>query len=289
VAALLLTRLLFTWSRHVAGIEAALAGHEQADLPALAHTGERDLDRIVMALNQAGSRLADARRRSDTMAVQMASAERLAAIGRMTAAFAHEVRNPITAMRLKAENALAGDDQRRHTALHSIIEQIARLDRLVAQLLRASHRKEPELRSINLRELLQSIASEHRELAAARHVQLSVRCDLESVILDADMMRSALENLIGNALFHVRDGGEIEMMTVREVDTLQISVRDNGPGVPQGLRSTIFEPFVTGRTDGTGLGLWIAREIVESHGGTIRLLPTEVGAHFEIELPWQPS
>jgi signal transduction histidine kinase len=288
-AAFLLTRLLFTWSRHVAGIETSLASHEQADLPALAQTGERDLDRIVMALNQAGSRLAEARRRSEGMTRQMAIAERLAAIGRMTAAFAHEIRNPITAMRLKAENALASDDQRRQVALSAIIEQIGRLDRLVEQLLRASHRREPQVRPVNLKELLETIAAAHREVAAARCVKLTMRSDVESVNLDAVMLRSALDNLLGNALRHVPENGEVAVTAECMAEKLMIRVRDTGAGVPLELRSAIFEPFVTGRSNGTGLGLWIARETVESHGGQLRLVPSGVGACFEIELPWQPS
>ena len=89
-AAALLMRLTMTWSRHIERIETALHGHDIAELPTLPATGERELDRIVMALNDAGRRLAEARRRADQLARQVAAGERLAAIGRVAAGVAHE-------------------------------------------------------------------------------------------------------------------------------------------------------------------------------------------------------
>ena len=285
VAAALLTWLLVGWSRQVARIETALSNQEELDLPALATTGERDLDRIVLALNRAGSRLSEARRQSDAMTRQVASAERLAAIGRMTAAFAHEIRNPIAAMRLKAENALASDDQRRRTALDTIIVQIGRLDRLVEQLLNASHHKAPDVRPVTMVEFLNSVAATHRDLATARRVKLIATSEISTASFDREMLALALDNLIGNALQHVPDGGEIVVTASAADGCVCFKVRDTGPGVPLELLDTLFEPFVTGRADGTGLGLSIVREAVEGHGGKVYLAPCELGACFVIDLP----
>ena len=140
-AAALLMRLTMTWSRHVARIETSLQGHDIAELPILPATCERELDRIVMALNDAGRRLAEARRRADQLARQVATGERLAAIGRVTAGVAHEIRNPMAAMRLKAENAMAGDPERKNQALAVILGQIERLDALLRRLLSMTERE----------------------------------------------------------------------------------------------------------------------------------------------------
>lgn len=284
-AAALLTWLLVTWSRHVARIESALSIHGEADLPALPTTGERDLDRIVLALNRAGVRLREARRQSEAMSRRIAVAERMAAIGRMAAAFAHEIRNPIAAMRLKAENALASDDARRRKALDAILEQIGRLDRLVEQLLTASHRQTPNLSQVNLRDFLASVLAAHSERTVQRGVQLQAETDIATASVDREMIARALDNLIGNAIQHVPDGGQILVTADRGDGCLQFKVFDTGPGVPPELRDTLFEPFVTGRADGTGLGLSIVREIVESHGGHVGLAPSAAGACFVISLP----
>lgn len=284
-AAALLTWLLMSWSRHVARIEGALSIHDQADLPELPATGERDLDRIVLALNQAGARLSEARRQSEAMSQRIAGAERLAAIGRMTAAFAHEIRNPIAAMRLKAENALASDDDRRRMALDAILAQIGRLDHLVEQLLTASHRQAPQLSLVDLAEFLALIVAAYSETSTQRGIQLKAETDLATASIDREMIARALDNLVGNAMQHVPDGGQILVTAGRQDGCLTFKVSDTGPGVPAALRDTLFEPFVTGRADGTGLGLSIVREVVESHGGHVQLEPSAVGACFVISLP----
>jgi hypothetical protein len=125
-AATLLTRLTVTWSRHIGQIETALQSYDVAALPVLPVTGERELDRIVTALNEAGHRLADARQRAEQLARQVTTAERLAAIGQIAAGVAHETRNPIAAMRLKAENALVGDSKRKNQAPLALRPALAR-------------------------------------------------------------------------------------------------------------------------------------------------------------------
>ena len=113
----------------------AVHDSQSTDLPRLEPTGERELDRLVHALNATGARLADERRRAS-------ASERLAAIGRVAAGLAHEIRNPIAAMRLKTENALAVNDQeRRVSAMHFILQQIERLDGLLRDLLAMTQRR----------------------------------------------------------------------------------------------------------------------------------------------------
>ncbi len=146
-----LTWLVAAWSRHVARLETALTARADGQLPTLRPTGERELDRIIGALNEAGTRLAEARRRSDELTGRMAAAERLAALGRIAAGVAHEIRNPIAAMRLKAENALAGDPSRMRAALDVVLMQIARLDALVSQLLAMTQRREAVAEPVHMR------------------------------------------------------------------------------------------------------------------------------------------
>lgn len=271
-----------SWSRRVGGLEAALAGHAADAPPVLPRTGERDLDRIVDALNRAGVRLAEARRRSDGLAARVASAERLAALGRVAAGVAHEIRNPLAAMRLKAENALAGDDARRRLALAAVLAQVARLDRLLGELLAMTQRREPVPERVELGALLAECAERHADQAEAAGVEI-VAGGAGTAFLDPALIGRALDNLVSNAVRHTPPGGRVTL-AARWSDTLELIVEDTGPGVAPELRSTLFEPFVTGRADGTGLGLAIARELVAAHGGTLDLVAA-AGARFVIRLP----
>ncbi len=288
-SAILLGRLLFTWSRQLTRIETTLARGDVEELPAIDLTGELELDRIIRALNGAGVRLREARERSTELTRRAAAAERLAALGRVAAGIAHEIRNPIAAMRLKAENALAGDDVRRRAALEAILGQVGRLDALLRDLLTMTHRPQPQPRPVELPRFLEDCVEAHRELAEARGVTLAAESPDVSVVMDPAQMRRALDNLILNALQNTPSGGAVRVKALGDHDRLRLKVADTGPGVPEALRAHVFEPFVTGRPEGVGLGLAIVREIAAAHGGEARLLGYGKGTTFEIELPWRPS
>ena len=283
-----LSVVVLVWQRRLRRIEAALAGHEQAGsddalLPLLPLTGERELDRIVTALNAAGARLAAARLRASTLAAQVAAGERLAALGRVAAGVAHEIRNPIAAMRLRAENALAGDPARRGVALEAILGQVARLDRLSGELLSMTQRRVPQAAPVAVDALLRDCAADQPAGAVGLVVASPALCGM----LDAALLRRVLDNLVENARHHTPAGGTITLSAGVEGDVLRIAVADTGPGVAPDLRAWLFEPFVTGRPDGTGLGLAIARQLAEAMGGRLFLCEAEVGARFVLEVPWR--
>jgi signal transduction histidine kinase len=284
-AVALLTRLMMKWPRHVGQIEAALRAHDIAELPVLPTTGERDLDRIVVALNEAVRRLADVRQRADHLARQVATGERLTAIGRVTAGVAHEIRNPIAAMRLKAENAISGEPERKDQALSMILGQIERLDALLRRLLSVTERDRPCRESVALGPFLRSCGTMHAELARAKGITVECQAEGEAASFDPDQMRHALDNLILNAIQAAPAQTSVLVAARRGAEGLVVVVRDEGPGPPAHIRDHLFEPFVTGRADGTGLGLSIVREVAEAHGGTARLGNSQTGTLFEIAIP----
>ena len=174
-----LGRLLLGWSRRLWRLESALAASSD-ELPKLELTGQQDLDRIVEAINRAGTRLADARCTSEALVRQVAEANRLATLGRFVAGVAHEIRNPIAAMRLKAENAVAAgpDLARKDNALRVIVEQIGRLERLLRNLL-SSVQLAP-LVSVPVKDVTAFLAERielFREQAAEQGLELEVRGD----------------------------------------------------------------------------------------------------------------
>ncbi|MGD9895926.1 MAG: sensor histidine kinase [Candidatus Methylacidiphilaceae bacterium] len=289
VAAVLLTRLTLSWSRHVRRIESALQAHDVTDLPILAATGERELDRIVLALNDAGGRLAEARRRADDLGRQVAAAERLAAIGRVSAGVAHEIRNPIAAMRLKAENALSGDSQAKDGALKMILGQIERLDALLRRLLSVTDKERLRPQAVPLEAFLASCLSTIAELAKAKRIALVHHADTTSGCFDPEQVGRAIDNLLRNAIEAAPEETEVSIRAWRAPEGLVFSVHDEGSGPPATIREHLFEPFVTGRAGGTGLGLSIVREVASAHGGSARLRDEGLGTTFELVLPWPRS
>jgi len=287
-SAIWLARLLFSWSRKISLLEHALGSGNSSsiDLPTLPHTGEQELDRLVDALNHAGERLALERRRTS-------AAERLAAVGRLSAGLAHEIRNPIAAMRLKAENALASnDDARKRTALEAILQQVARLDSLLRDLLEMTQTGQPKFSDVELSCFLKNTVETHQELAAAKGLTLRAGTEEPHGPLcrfDPHQIQRALDNLILNAIQNTPAGGRIIVDALRRDRKLLLRVSDTGAGVSEDIRDRLFEPFVTARSDGTGLGLAIVREIARTHRGDARFADTGCGATFEIELPWQTS
>ena len=287
-----LGRMQVTWRRHIGTIETELGRSAADGIPRLSATREKELDRIISALNDAGDRLRKARDETAILSARIARAERLAGLGRVAAGLAHEIRNPLAALRLQGENALAGDDDRRRLAIGEMLAQVARLDELAGELLAMTQRREAQPEKVTLKPFLEHIAWRHRETASARDIALSldVGSDLDTAVLDPRMVERILDNLIGNAIRHAPEHGRVRVCAEATATMLTISVEDSGVGIPEVLRDHLFEPFVTGRPEGTGLGLAIARELADAHGGRL-LLRRAAGEHpgngaiFTLELP----
>ena len=282
-ACLMVGLLVVTWRRHIGRIETAFGQTGEGDLPRLALTGERELDRIVLAMNDAGSRLSRSSERTRALSRQVAEAERLAAVGRVAAGVAHEIRNPIAAMRLKAETALRGDEERKDRALTLVIAQVDRLDTLVRRMLAATEPSCPKPVETDLAPFLESCAAAHRHVPGSA---VSVACDLPPVRLDQEQIRRALDSLLANAI-EAADGGPVTLRAERAGNWLVLSVSDPGQGPPEHLGETLFEPFVTGHPERAGLGLSLVHEIARAHGGSARYERRDGSTTFRIEVPWR--
>jgi len=284
----LLGRVLWRWSQRLRTIEAALAGGAD-DLPVLDLTGQRDLDRIIGAINGAEAKATEARRRTVDLLRRVADGERLAALGRVVAGVAHEIRNPIAAMRLKAENALANESDRSRStdALQVVVEQVGRMDQLLQNLLRSVQRSAIKREPVtDVDGFLAEHAALFREQAGRRTITVDGPSRVATpVMFDKAQIGRALDNLILNAIQNSADGTPIVLRAETTQSNFSLSVADTGNGVPPAIRKHIFEPFATGRPDGTGLGLAIVREVAEAHGGRVILEHRSNGTTFTLELP----
>ncbi len=291
--------VLLRGQRQIRRLEEALASAADGTVPQLERTGIRELDRIVDGFNAFGTRLQEARARLKEALAQRHRDLRLTALGRMTASVAHEIRNPIAAMRLKAENALAAPPARHADALGAIVTQIDRLEGLVQSLLSLVQPLHLQPRSVALAAWLQERLDTARPAAQARGVRLALQgdtpADAAEAVFDPAHAARALDNLLDNAVRHAPEGGEVLLSA--QVDTARarctLTVEDDGPGVPEALQAQLFEPFATGRADGNGLGLALAREVALAHGGELHYAPRHAdgsgGARFTLELPWRAS
>jgi signal transduction histidine kinase len=212
---------------------------------------------------------------------------RLATIGQVAASLAHELRNPLGAIRnatFYLRNHVPAGDQKWTDHLAIIDQEVGRSDVTINDLLEMSQAKQPIKQTVDLRKLVQ----ESFDL-----VRSSEDLTLELVVekpffVDADpgQLRQVMANLMGNAAEAIGRSGRIRVEARRGERFAEISVRDDGPGIPADLRQRVFEPLITTKAKGTGLGLSICRQIVERHGGTIELVDSEGrGAEFCIRLP----
>lgn len=287
LSGLWLLRLSMRWSRLFATTGQGLDGLGSDRAAPLEATGLAEMDRLIEAVNRHGTRLAAAQQEQSRLVQVAAQNERLTALGRMAAGIAHEVRNPLGTMRLRAENAMASASGRPGDALQAILTQIDRLERLLADLLAYAQPVLVSGQPTDIAVFLAERVEEWRERARAAGIDIDASCRDADLVCRLDRAQGIrlLDNLVGNALRHTPRGGRIALAAARDGGELRIDVTDSGPGVDPALAATLFDPFVTGRPDGVGLGLAIAREIAAAHGGTLSLVPGAAGAHFRVKMP----
>jgi signal transduction histidine kinase len=228
------------------------------------------------------------RRREAKLRRELEARERFAALGRLAAGVAHEVRSPLNALSMAAQRlrreAVPDEEsaRARFTELTSALKAgIERLDGTIEEFLALGRpRRTPEIRSLDPAPLVAEVIAAEGGKAVPVPPEDGV-----TVRADAELLARALANLVRNA-HQTGPDVAVSVHWGRDGDHGVLEVRDDGPGIPEEKREGIFEPFVTGRASGTGLGLAIARDAVESQGGRIEADDSpEGGARFTIRLP----
>ena len=221
---------------------------------------------------------------------ELAERERLASLGRMAATVAHEIKNPLSAIKsiaqvMREDESLRNEYER---DLGLIVGETDRLSQSVTQLLSFARRESPAGQPLSVDELVRSVADLFRANASEQGIVLDceVRVQAELTGRSVAALRDALSNLLLNALQATPQGGKVELIAAAANGDLVISVQDSGSGVPADLRERIWEPFFTTRQRGTGLGLAIVRKRVQEVGGSASLeAPNGRGALFQLRLP----
>jgi signal transduction histidine kinase len=203
--------------------------------------------------------------------------EKLASIGRMAATIAHEIRNPLTSVKLNiqkvAEEERFAETVKAHLGLS--LEGIDQIERFIKELLNFTRVQELSLERWPVGQIVEESLKMVKDTLAQKKIVVEKACgeDLPPVLADADKLRQVFLNVLRNAHEALASGGKISIACDTVVDggrtMVRVRIADNGPGLAEKDRPNIFEPFYTTKPSGFGLGLANARKIVEQHSGTI--------------------
>lgn len=280
------------FERGVSGMEAGLRKMDrQIDRP-LAPVGIRELDRIGSEINCLAQTIQEQHGQRIVLERQLHESERLAALGRLVAGVAHEIRNPLASIKLKLQLARRTSAIPDHfgQVLSVIEEEVARLDRLVVRLLFLAKPSPDSKILTDLTRFLSDRVNHWQPCAASQGITLEflpVDSALGPIPLDRDRVGQIVDNLLTNSLDALEtDKGFIAVEVYPAGAAMIIAVSDNGPGIAPSIVDQLFQPFFTTKAHGTGLGLFLSAEIARAQGGSLRYTDaSEGGARFEVHLP----
>jgi signal transduction histidine kinase len=282
----------------VAGARQVAAGNLYISLPSM---GSDEMGRMAQTFNQMVERLREHR----ALQERLNEAEKLSLLGRFAATVAHEVRNSLNFINLSIDQLrvkhssgddVAARDLQRNLA--NIKDEISRLNHLVNDVLTAGRQAPPTLLPCDLNATLtEALALVERQ---ARHQGIQIKMDLAQDLpifrLDSAQMKTCFLNILTNAIQAMPLGGQIHVSaaitkTPEGAEFLQLHFTDTGPGIPPGEREKVFAPFYSTKATGFGLGLAIAKKIVEDHAGQVFVdNGDKPGTDLVVQLPFpQPS
>jgi two-component system sensor histidine kinase HydH len=211
-------------------------------------------------------------------ASQLAAAEKRDLLARLLGRLAHEVRNPLSSLDIHVQlleedlASLAPQMREQLTPRLEIIHgELHRLEGIVERFLRLAGPAGVDLEPIDIRKVLTHVCELLRPEAAARDIEISAQVEdsLPRVMADPVRLTQVLVNLVINAIQAVERQGRVEVTANVADGRVSVIVSDNGPGIPPEKLASIFDPYFTTKTEGSGLGLWIAQQIVTAHGGSL--------------------
>jgi two-component system, sporulation sensor kinase E len=222
---------------------------------------------------------------------QLIRADRLAAMGELTAGVAHEVRNPLGIIRASVQlmEESADNQGKVHEAAEVVKHEIDRLDRVIKSLLDFGRPSAPTMRPVDVRRVLEEVVLFTRKFADRSKVEIVEQYgdDTHETMGDPEQLKQVFVNLISNAVQAMaEEGGTLTVTTGFDDEFVFARFDDTGPGIPADTIGKVFDPFYSTRDDGTGLGLTIVHRIVDEHGGHIEVASdVGIGTAFTVHLP----
>jgi len=251
---------------------------------------KRELMRLKIAFEQRSNELEETLKKVQTIQQDLVRAEKFATVGRLASSVAHELRNPLAAIKnisyflSKMHNF---DDDKSKTMVKMLSDEVLRANKIITELLDYSRIKKLMKLEIDIVPFINKVIP---EVSIPKNIKVITQLEDFKVMLDPDKITQVLINLITNA----RDAmppnkeGQIKIITHKITDICQISIEDNACGMSEETLSHLFEPLFTTKLKGIGLGLPIAKEIIDAHKGKITVTSEkDIGTTFKIELPLQ--
>jgi signal transduction histidine kinase len=289
--------------KRVVGVVSADNLHSEREI------AEEDFKLLVTFVNQAGvaienaemyeelkelnrtleKRINDAMKELEESQRQLMQSEKLAALGQIAAGVAHELRNPLTSIKILLHSLVEefNLDKKRPEDIEVIEGEIVKMEELIRRFLDFAKPSSPILQKVNVNEVIENVISlvEYQ----LRENDITLRMNLApnaEVLADKDHLRQLFLNLILNAIQAMPNGGELRITTEMSDGNLLVRIKDTGIGIPKSIIGRIFEPFFTTKDEGVGLGLSIVDRIIKEHDGKIEVksLPGK-GTEFGIYLP----
>ncbi len=221
---------------------------------------------------------------------QLRRADRLSALGELSASMAHEIRNPLGSIKGAAEILKDdyGPEEAKHEFVQILLKETDRLNNILQEFLSFAKPKLPDFRQADVNEAIESVLTLTAQEARKASVRMDKRLDrsIGSRNIDAGLLKQAFLNIVLNAIQAMPNGGVLAVESALRESGIEITISDTGFGIPDANRKKLFTPFFTTKKTGTGLGLAITYRIIENHRGTIDVQSEPgKGTRFTVRIP----
>jgi signal transduction histidine kinase len=239
-----------------------------------------ELRDLTLSVNEMADRLT-------TLNQAVARTERLRLTAQLAGGLAHQLRNGVTGAKLALQVYLTEHPNEDSEALSVTLRQLTLMEANLRRFIDLGRPGEARLAACSLNAILTDVVELHRPRCKHAGIELTTELPLDEVKINgaADQLADLFGNLVGNAVDAVGSGGEVTVSLRRERSAAIVEIADSGPGPPAEVAGRLFEPFVTGKSEGIGLGLAVAKHAAEAHGGTITWKRDGKRTVFRVELP----
>ncbi len=225
---------------------------------------------------------------------EIVQAEKLAALGHISAGMVHEIRNPLNSINLFAQILLSAEglDEENQGYVYKITQEVERIDGILLQMLASTPGDDNKKRWVDFAEIIDKVLNDYQTRINNQKVKLELNIDRQATLIIADSLEieQIFTNLVGNALFEMASGGTLTISLQADAEKLSVVVADTGSGIPPENIPRIFDPFFTTKEKGAGFGLSVVLRVVKSCSGKIYVDSSPgTGARFTIELPLLPD